>query len=566
MTILKRFTGSLLAATLILASAAPKAYAGDYANFIKVEEYLNNFTDISTDDWFWGDVDSASKAGLLKGKTYSTFDPYGRITLAEAAALVSRIHSIYNGSNETFEHNSDEPWYRVYEEYAVSNGLMKQGEFPDLEKNATRAELAYLFFNALSDEGLPQINSVANIPDVDGSEEYKKEIFALYNAGIVMGNDAYGTFNPDESITRAEVSAIVSRTAFENKRLTRILLDEKSRVNIYSTEGSTVTSFSAAGRYLASEMMKGNKNIDMKELDIFGDGLSRSEIVDALKDYILSANTQNPLIFGIESFVYRSGDSMLSVNYTYDTNYQRALQDAVNEKVSEIIKEIIKPGMTYIEREIAINNYLCDNVEYDNDAAQQLLKYGYVEDEHRDSFNAYGALIKGIAVCEGYAEAFKLLCDKAQITSIVVTGKLDDVGHAWNRVYISGKWYDVDVTNNDKTQMPNSALNLPMHIADLYLYEDSYYITDDLLGKLERGTDQNYEFYRYAGKYVEKENVYSYLVENIKKNGSVTFRTSSDYTMANLKRTLTSVLDNISGSRSLSYVTRLGVVYVNSSR
>ncbi|MEL7647477.1 MAG: S-layer homology domain-containing protein [Sedimentibacter sp.] len=565
MTILKRFAGSLLAATLILASAAPKAYAGDYANFIKVEEYLNNFTDISTDDWFWGDVESASKAGLLKGKTYSTFDPYGRITLAEAAALVSRIHSIYNGSNETFEHNSDEPWYRVYEEYAVSNGLMKQGEFPDLEKNATRAELAYLFFNALGDEGLPQINSVANIPDVDGSEEYKKEILALYNAGIVMGNDAYGTFNPDESITRAEVSAIVSRAAFENKRLTRILLDEKSRVNIYSTEGSTVTSFSAAGRYLASEMMKGNKNIDMKELDIFGDGLSRTEIVDALKDYILSANTQNPLIFGIESFVYRS-DGMLSVNYTYDTNYQMALQDAVKEKVSEIIKEIIKPGMTYIEREIAINNYLCDNVEYDNDAAQQLLKYGYVEEEHRDSFNAYGALIKGIAVCEGYAEAFKLLCDQAQITSIVVTGKLDDIGHAWNRVYISGKWYDVDVTNNDKTQMPNSALNLPMHIADLYLYEDSYYITDDLLGKLERGTDQNYEFYRYAGKYVEKENVYSYLVENIKKNGSVTFRTSSDYTMANLKRTLTSVLDNISGSRSLSYVTRLGVVYVNSSR
>jgi hypothetical protein len=56
-------------------------------------------------------------------------------------------------------------------------------------------------------------------------------------------------------------------------------------------------------------------------------------------------------------------------------------------------------------------------------------------------------------VCEGYAKAFKVLCDEAGIPCVVVTGTgINDSGsqnHMWNYVKLNGKWYAVDVTWND---------------------------------------------------------------------------------------------------------------------
>lgn len=57
-------------------------------------------------------------------------------------------------------------------------------------------------------------------------------------------------------------------------------------------------------------------------------------------------------------------------------------------------------------------------------------------------------------VCQGYAYAFKYLCDKIGIDCVVVTGDLcqtysDPGPHAWNAVELDGKWYGVDVTSND---------------------------------------------------------------------------------------------------------------------
>jgi len=62
--------------------------------------------------------------------------------------------------------------------------------------------------------------------------------------------------------------------------------------------------------------------------------------------------------------------------------------------------------------------------------------------------------IKG-PVCDGYARAFKVLCDKLGIPCVVETGwsKASASGpvgfHMWNLVQIGGKWYGVDVTWND---------------------------------------------------------------------------------------------------------------------
>ena len=552
-----------LFAIFILTVSITNAFAGELVNFEKLQKYTNNFEDIKETDWFANDVINSYETGLFKGRSENKFDPYGNMTLAEAITLISRVHNIYNGGTGIIEDNDSSEWFSKYVDYAVDNKLLEPGEFSNLSDNATRAEIAYLFYKAIDLNDLTKINNVTSLPDVNENTKFRSEILVLYNAGIVAGNDEYGTFNGDKSISRAETSAVINRVVNINNRRIVNLINLDSTVNIKEIDGYKITAMSEAGEHIALEMIKGNKSIDLKGFNIIDNNASGSEMIELLKDLLIEVKFQNPLIFGISSFVYDSTYDVLNVEYAYDRSNQEQLQNEVIKRIKEVSAEIIKPGMSYVDREIAINNYLCKTVEYDTKAAEYLLKTGQADADSLNSFNAYGALNDGLAVCEGYAQAFKLLCDEAGITSIVVTGELDGIGHAWNRVLIEDKWYDVDVTNNDKENLFNSALNIPKQIADEYLIENDYYITDDNLNYLERGISEEYEYYTYIGKYVEKDDIYNYLVNNIKTNPTLTFRTNSDFTMNSLERILTKVLDNTRGRSSASYITNFGIVHID---
>ena len=67
---------------------------------------------------------------------------------------------------------------------------------------------------------------------------------------------------------------------------------------------------------------------------------------------------------------------------------------------------------------------------------------------------AYGSLVRGEAVCEGYARAFKAILDRLEIPCVLVEGVYrhsEEVVelHMWNYAQIDGKWYGVDTTMDD---------------------------------------------------------------------------------------------------------------------
>jgi len=101
-------------------------------------------------------------------------------------------------------------------------------------------------------------------------------------------------------------------------------------------------------------------------------------------------------------------------------------------------------GSTRLERLKSIHDELARRVRYDHS-----------KNRPASSYDAYGALVKGLAVCEGYSEAFKLICDKEGIPCILVIGDAvtsEGVGpHMWNAVLMDdGKWYFIDVTWDDQ--------------------------------------------------------------------------------------------------------------------
>ena len=82
--------------------------------------------------------------------------------------------------------------------------------------------------------------------------------------------------------------------------------------------------------------------------------------------------------------------------------------------------------------------------------------YNHAQDDFAD-LQAYHALVPGQAVCQGYAQALKVLCDAAGIHCQYDSGTAPSGGlHAWNRIetadgpaYMDVTWFDTDEPMED---------------------------------------------------------------------------------------------------------------------
>ena len=146
----------------------------------------------------------------MVGTSETTFNPSGNITRAEVITSAVRIYCLTN-PDENKPVMTASPWYKGYVDYAIQKGIIKANDFDNYTVPATRAEMAYIFVNAVGEEELEKINTVTEIPDVKTGDKYAKEIFMLYNAGVLTGSDEKGTFNPNNNIVRSESAAIIAR-------------------------------------------------------------------------------------------------------------------------------------------------------------------------------------------------------------------------------------------------------------------------------------------------------------------------------------------------------------------
>ncbi len=187
-------------------------------NFTKKNTYTSGmYRDVADFQWFAPYAKGAYEIGLMLG-TYdgTTFEPNKEITVDELITLISRVHNIYNGGSGVFE--QVDPWYAVYRFYAIRHGLIANGEYTDGSAIANRTDMAYLFAKILPKKEYTAINTVTRLPDVNENTKHADSIFLLYRAGLVAGTDPSGTFEPNKTITRAEIAAIITRLADPSTR------------------------------------------------------------------------------------------------------------------------------------------------------------------------------------------------------------------------------------------------------------------------------------------------------------------------------------------------------------
>ena len=161
--------------------------------------------------------------------------------------------------------------------------------------------------------------------------------------------------------------------------------------------------------------------------------------LDVTKLYMYTESTKN-----ISGTTYRvsigpdDGQSYLSEGFYSESDVIIA-ESQIEEELNNIIDGL--SGSTY-DKVKQVHDYLIDNITYDSDSNLDM------------SHSIYGALVNNLAVCDGYAKAYKYILDNIGISCVEVCGVAQNSNgeienHAWNDVLIGGNWYAVDVTWDD---------------------------------------------------------------------------------------------------------------------
>lgn len=459
----------------------------------------NSFVDIQG-HWAEYYIEKCFDSGILKGTSANTFSPDDNMSLAEGITIAVRLSGRANNLSQNGSN-----WYDSAVSEALRLGIIKDGQFDSYTRNATRAELAGIFSLAMPDSSYKAISIVDELPDVDANTPYSDAIFKLYRAGILTGSDGAGTFYPWNNITRAEVSAIVCRLLDESYRREFVFVGTPSDMTVRTTDKR----LNIGGVFSYGIVEIGDKYFVLPQLletlckytnvevrfgfyqngsdcflslyEKYGDEADTAYAIDysfAMPSGIVMGTAQPYK----GEFSYNQTDCKGAV-YTIDGRMPMISLEALGAKAEGNDFAIVLdkyPSAIYKEADLtgnalwnlqranikdtsrAIHDYIVNTLMYDpriapppNITQSQLdvVSQVYENAENTYKFGNNVTLASGYGVCEDYANLYLEMCLRSGVPCIKVEGgsNMDGyyMGHAWNMVYVDGKWQFVDVTWDD---------------------------------------------------------------------------------------------------------------------
>ena len=244
---------------------------------------------------------------------------------------------------------------------------------------------------------------------------------------------------------------------------------EEGNTEEYTTSGYPTFAESAEEEYIAEQLINGNEKFSIKAFPLLQD-------TNTLQDVLMKVYYQTPYIFGFSEAGYDPYSMEVHIKYNMTKDEIEKRQQEIDKESDRIISEIIETSMSEDEKVKAIYDYLENNTEYDFDALEAAEASGFKNViGFEDSFNTYGILCNKKDVCQSYAYTTNLLCKKANVNSIMITGYMTTLPHAWNAIEYDGAWYWIDTTNNGKS----SGIPYMLYQTSSDTAERMNYITDN---------------------------------------------------------------------------------------
>lgn len=184
-----------------------------------------------------------------------------------------------------------------------------------------------------------------------------------------------------------------------------------------------------AEEYLYQKMLARETQIDLSSYQI---------PVNDWSSLVSGVINEHPELYFVKNYSASTLDGTNIVKIT--VIYDHSLDDTAFQKNTAEALSNVNDSMSDLEKAIILHDYLAVTCEYDN---ENLINNTIPA----ASYSAYGVLVNRIAVCQGYALAYKYLLNQVGIDCHMVNS--DSMNHAWNMIKLDGQYYQVDVTWDD---------------------------------------------------------------------------------------------------------------------
>ena len=230
---------------------------------------------------------------------------------------------------------------------------------------------------------------------------------------------------------------------------------------------------------------------------------------------------EDPLAFNLKRLSYSIGSrtTEFELGFSFDQESVEKMLSKMNKVADKVISKFDEDTTTY-NKILYIHDYIIGHTVYD--------------DSLNSSRSAYGSMVVGKSVCEGYARAFGYICAKAGIKTVNVVGigtnEQGSENHMWNKVYYNKKWYDIDLTWDDPTSIYKENKTYKYFMTGSQAFSRSHNPCNTSLVYPESTDDTSMNYYT-RKKLVadDKDSAYNLLVSQIakaakKKCSSVTIK------------------------------------------
>ena len=170
----------------------------------------------------------------------------------------------------------------------------------------------------------------------------------------------------------------------------------------------------------------------------------------------------------VEMFPDEGVDRIYEIQFGYTESNPSMLQRYSEDLVSYVRRNAeLAVGENDAEILLSLVNNLVESTTYDEGTARTIHMHG----AQNFAATAFGALVNGSAVGEGFAMAFKALCDELGFDSRVVLGFYEGRIHAWNIVSLYGDYYHIDVAMSVLNGLETAFLKTDEDFEEFYTWD-----------------------------------------------------------------------------------------------
>lgn len=172
------------------------------------------FGDVPANHWAYGYIKNMFEQNIVSGRTAKEFAPDAPVKREEFVKIMALALKLsLNNSASSFTDVEAGSWYQPYVAAAVDAGLVNgvSGDAFGVGRELTRQDAAVIIERVLQKQNITMQDGKASFADMDKVSSYAKSaVSKMATVGLIQGN-IDNTFLPKNSISRAEVCALLDR-------------------------------------------------------------------------------------------------------------------------------------------------------------------------------------------------------------------------------------------------------------------------------------------------------------------------------------------------------------------